>query len=86
VTPDEALREAKLAGRFNQFEVSLHCLRRMAERSVTRWDICLALRTATQATHEEAAKWKMTGGSGDDGEFLDVVIVFTGKGLVVSVF
>jgi hypothetical protein len=86
MTPSEALREAARAGYSGQFEVSSHCLRRMRERNVTRRDICLALRSATTAAHEDGEKWCLKGGRDDDGEALAVVIVFTGHGLIVSVF
>lgn len=71
----------------NQFDLSRHALRRMGERNVTRWDICLALSSATSATKEEGTdKWRLDGGCDDDGLPLGVVIVFTPRGLIVTVF
>jgi hypothetical protein len=86
MTASEALRDAALAGRLGQFEVSSHCLVRMRQRNVTRRDICLALRSATSAVQQAEAKWRLNGGRDDDGEPLDVVVAFTGNVLVVTVF
>ncbi len=83
----EALKEASRAAFANQFEVSKHGLERMAERGATRKDICCAMRSASLATEQEhERKWRLEGGKDLDGEPLTVVIVFTGTGLVVSVF
>ncbi len=86
MTSAEALREAARAGRYRQFELSSHALQRMKQRNVTRRDIGLALSSATSAAHEGGNKWRIDGGTDDDGEPLGVVIVFTGRGLVVTVF
>lgn len=86
MTPAQALREASLAGRSRQFEISRHALTRMKERNVTVRDIGLALESATQATFEAENKWRLEGGEDDTGDPLGVVIVFTGRGLVVTVF
>lgn len=84
---DEALEEAARAGQFGQFEVSGHALERMAERSATRRDICLALRSATTAIQEDHDRnWRLEGGKHDEGDPLTVVIVFTGRGVIVTVF
>jgi len=60
----------------------------MAQRNVTRRDICLALQSATTAAQDPecADKWRLEGGRDDDGAALGVVIVFTGRGLIVTVF
>ena len=86
MTPADALREASLAGRSGQFEVSSDCLVRMRQRNVTRRDICLALRSATSAVQQTEAKWRIDGGRDDDGDSLDVVVAFTSGVLVVTVF
>lgn len=87
MTPDEALKEAIRAGEFAQFEISRHAFERMKQRRVTRWDICLALRSSKVAVpQDQPRKWRIEGGNADDGASLMVVIVFTGRGLVVSVF
>lgn len=87
MTPIQALREAALASRTNQFDLSRHALQRMGERNVTRRDICLALASATNATKEQGSdKWQLDGGCDDDGSPLGVVIVFTPRGLIVTVF
>ncbi len=72
-------------GRFDQFELTFHALQRMRERNATRWDICLALRSATIALHQEGDRWRLEGGRDDDGEPLGLVVVFTGRGLIVTV-
>jgi hypothetical protein len=86
MTPAEALQEAARAGRSGQFEVSSHALKRMRERNVTRRDIRLALASAKVAIHQGGEKWRLEGGFDDASDALDVVIVLTGRGLVVSVF
>lgn len=86
MTPAEALREASHAGRFNQFEISVHAHQRMQERNVTRRDICFALKTATVATAETAERWRFGGGHDEDGEPLGLVAVLAGRCLVVTVF
>ncbi len=85
MTPVEALREAALAGRAQQFEVSRHALQRMGERNVTRLDICSALKTATSATCENETKWRLAGGHDLDGDAIELVVVLTGRCLVVTV-
>ena len=83
----DALIVAARAAFANQFEVSRHALERMAERSATREDICRALRSATTAVEQEHdRKWRLEGGQDLDGEALIVVIVFTGAGIVVTLF
>jgi hypothetical protein len=86
MTPTEALAEAARAGRYRQFDVSSHALKRMKERNVTRRDIGLALASATTAKFEGGTKWRVEGGRDDAGDPLGVVIAFTGRGLVVTVF
>lgn len=87
MTPVEALREAARAGLANQFEVSSHAHRRMGERGATRADICCALRSSLAAiVQENDRKWRLEGGRDLDGDELIVVIVFTGQGVVVTVF
>ncbi len=86
MTPSEALQQAALAGKMGQFDVSSHCLKRMRERRVTRYDIRLALQSATGATHQDGDKWRLEGGRDDGGDELGVVVVFTGHTLVVTVF
>lgn len=86
MTPAEALREAALAGRVEQFEVSWHALQRMRERHVTHRDIATALKTATAATHEQGARWRLDGGHDIDGQSLVLVVVLTGRCLVVTMF
>lgn len=85
MTPAEALREAATAGRVRQFEVSRHALQRMKERNVTRADICTALQTATSAVQEEEARWRLDGGHDLDGDALGLVVVLTGRCLIVTV-
>jgi hypothetical protein len=58
----------------------------MKERNVTRRDICLALRTAARAVLEQGCKWRIEGGLDDEGLPLGVVIVFSARGLIVTVF
>ncbi|HKY37252.1 MAG TPA: hypothetical protein VJN18_15015 [Polyangiaceae bacterium] len=55
---------------------------------MTRRDICCALKSATTAQEQDAteAKWRLTGGCDDDGESLGVVIIFSGRQLIVTVF
>lgn len=86
--PDEALREASQAGRFNQFEISSHARQRMNERNVTRRDICCALQSASDAVMQSAPeeRWRLNGGRDDDGDALDVVIVLSGRRLIVTLF
>lgn len=86
MSPTEALQEALRAGRFGQFEVSSHCLDRMRLRNATRRDICCALKSATTAKHQEGSKWRLEGGCDEEGVRLDIVIVFTGRGLIVTIF
>jgi hypothetical protein len=40
----------------------------------------------SERRHEGNNKWKLEGGKDDDGQPLGVVIVFTARGLVVTVF
>jgi hypothetical protein len=86
MTPSDALKEAARAGKYRQFEVSSHAHKRMQERNVTRRDIALALASATSAAHQGGEKWRLDGGVDDAGDALGVVIVFTGRGLIVTVF
>jgi hypothetical protein len=86
MTPTEALQAAALAGRLNQFEISSHALQRMRQRNVTLRDIRLALGSATTAIHEAGTRWRLEGGRDDDGDALDLVVVFNGRVLVVTVF
>jgi hypothetical protein len=58
----------------------------MQQRSVGREDIRQALMSASTAVHEVDRKWRLEGGVDTDGDPLGVVIVFTGRGLVVTVF
>lgn len=86
MTPEQALKEAGLVGRLGQFGLSRHAVRRMEERNVTRRDIGHALRSATAAILQEDGSWRIEGGTDDDGEPLTVVVAFTGRGVVVTVF
>jgi hypothetical protein len=86
MTAVEALQAAALAGRLNQFEVSSHALLRMRQRNVTLRDIRLTLQSATTAIHEVDTKWRLEGGRDDDGDALDLIVVFNGRVLVVTVF
>jgi hypothetical protein len=86
VKPDEALKEAKLVGRTRQFKVRLHAMGRMAERSASRQDIANALITATEAIHQEATKWRLEGGTDEEGASLVVVIRFEERGVIVTIF
>lgn len=86
MTPEEALREAALAGRIQRFEVSRHAMQRMSERNVTRADLRSGLMTATQATHEDGARWLLEGGRDLDGDALSLVVVLQRGCLVVTVF
>lgn len=86
MTATEALQRAALAGRLGQFEVTSHALQRMRQRNATRRDIRLALESSTVAIHEVDAKWRLEGGRDDDGDALDLVVVFDGRVLIVTVF
>lgn len=86
MTPAEVLREAALAAKVDQFRVSGHGLKRMAERNVTRRDIRLAMLSAHTADAEDPVKWRLRGGQDDDGEDLDVVVAFADGVIVVTVY
>jgi hypothetical protein len=53
---------------------------------VTRRDIRIALQSATRATPRKGGRWRLDGGWDDEGVELSVVIVLTGRCLVVTVF
>ena len=87
MTPDQALREAALAGRTNQFQVSRHVLEeRMPERGASRRDLALALQSATSAHHQERSKWRIDGGRDDAGDLLTLIVAFEDGVLIVTLF
>lgn len=86
MTPAEALREASLSGRFDQFEVSSHAMDQMLERNVTRRDIRCALKTASVAVSEPGERWRVEGGRDDAGDPLTLIVVFDGRTIIVTVF
>jgi hypothetical protein len=89
VNAEDALREARLAGRTRQFDVRVHATERMAERSASRQDISHALTTAARATpqvHENGERWRLEGGSDEEGEPLNLVVIFRPRALIVTLF
>jgi hypothetical protein len=44
------------------------------------------LQSATAATHEAGARWRLDDGCDDDCQVLGVVVVFDGRTIVVTVF
>jgi hypothetical protein len=86
VTPAEALRRARLAGRLGQFEVSPHARKRMKERRVTRSDLMAALGTTTHAAHEGQGRFLLTGGVDIEGQALAVVIAIDPGCVVITLF
>lgn len=85
MSPAEALKEAKLVGRLGRFGLTRHAAERMRERNVIRKDIGHALQTANAAT-QDGECWRLEGGQDLEGDPLTVVVVFTGFGVVVTVF
>jgi len=86
LTPAEALRRARMAGRLSQFEVSPHARKRMKERNVTRNDLATALGTATHAAHEGQGRFLLTGGADIEGEALAVVVAIAPGCVVITLF
>jgi hypothetical protein len=84
----QALTEARMAARLGRFDVSRHFRVDRSYRNVRRIDIASALMTATVATEQSALehKWLLTGGVDDDGDRLDLVVMFKSGVFVVTAF
>jgi hypothetical protein len=78
---DRILRELQPG----DFRLTLHAQERMAERQVTTRDIRECARTSKEVTEQDDSKFKVSGFD-LDGEALNIICVWDGETLVITVF
>lgn len=81
MTSAEALSFAQGAASVNQLDISVHAF---DSHNATRRDIHLALKSATRAIYQsESDRWRLEGGTDDEGQPLTIVVDFEGGRVTV---
>lgn len=86
MTSGEALRLAAAAARVGRLEYTRHARQRMRERHAVAADVERACMTATAATLEPNAVWRLDGGVDCDGDALTVCVTIEHNVVVVTLF
>lgn len=83
----DVLREAHLAGKLDQFQLTEHALAEAKEANARHSDIRNALKTAKAALFQsENGRWKLVGGTDIEGVELKLIIELRHGVLIVTVF